>query len=433
MTRPGTRQQTAAPEARPRLAHQGVRAVRVLYPDLHGVARGKDIPLRHFPALADGGRHLLRRRDGHRPPPHAGRRRRGGLRRPRRAPGPRHAARRPVAARGRVVPRRGVHARRLEPVAGLPARAARARRRAPTRSAACDPSSRPSSSSSSSSATRMRRTATRRYVDELSRVYTVGAVSDPRRPRAADAALVRRARARGVRREPRVHELAVRDQREALGRARRRRPRLHAEGGGEGDRGPRGSRSRRSWADRSPTRAAPGSTSTSRSPTATAAERVRRRGRSRRAEPARARASSRACSSTRRACRRCSGPTVNAYKRILPDSLAPDPRELGSRQPHRVLPRPERARRRARVEIRTRRRRRERPPDRRGDPARGARRDRARARAAGAGRRRRLPHGRRPRRHAAPGATSAPRSTRSRRTTALVERLGGARRRRSSR
>ena len=33
----------------------GVRAVRVLYPDLHGVARGKDIPVRHFPGLADEG------------------------------------------------------------------------------------------------------------------------------------------------------------------------------------------------------------------------------------------------------------------------------------------------------------------------------------------------------------------------------------------
>ena len=33
----------------------GLKAVRVLYPDLHGVARGKDIPLRHFPALAAEG------------------------------------------------------------------------------------------------------------------------------------------------------------------------------------------------------------------------------------------------------------------------------------------------------------------------------------------------------------------------------------------
>jgi glutamine synthetase len=30
------------------LAQQGVRAVRLLYTDLHGVARGKDIPIPHF-------------------------------------------------------------------------------------------------------------------------------------------------------------------------------------------------------------------------------------------------------------------------------------------------------------------------------------------------------------------------------------------------
>jgi glutamine synthetase len=33
----------------------GLKAVRLLYTDLHGVARGKDIPLRHFPGLADEG------------------------------------------------------------------------------------------------------------------------------------------------------------------------------------------------------------------------------------------------------------------------------------------------------------------------------------------------------------------------------------------
>jgi glutamine synthetase len=44
------------PEAAAReLAAQGVRAVRVLYTDLHGVARGKDVPLRHFPGMCDDG------------------------------------------------------------------------------------------------------------------------------------------------------------------------------------------------------------------------------------------------------------------------------------------------------------------------------------------------------------------------------------------
>ncbi len=37
------------------LAGQGVRAVRLLYTDLHGVARGKDIPLRHFADLCEEG------------------------------------------------------------------------------------------------------------------------------------------------------------------------------------------------------------------------------------------------------------------------------------------------------------------------------------------------------------------------------------------
>ena len=110
------------------------------------------------------------------------------------------------------------------------------------------------------------------------------------------------------------------------------------------------------------------------------------------------------------------GPTINAYKRILPDSLAPDPRELGPRQPHRLLPRPERARRAGARRDPDGRRLGLPAPDHRGAPARRARRDRARAR-------------RRPSRSSATptGSTtptparrcppiSAPRSTRSRPT-----------------
>ena len=33
----------------------GVRAVRLLYTDLHGVARGKDIPVGHFAEMCDEG------------------------------------------------------------------------------------------------------------------------------------------------------------------------------------------------------------------------------------------------------------------------------------------------------------------------------------------------------------------------------------------
>ena len=37
------------------LTERGVRAVRLLYTDLHGVARGKDIPVRHFAGLCEEG------------------------------------------------------------------------------------------------------------------------------------------------------------------------------------------------------------------------------------------------------------------------------------------------------------------------------------------------------------------------------------------
>jgi glutamine synthetase len=37
------------------LVAQGVRAVRLLYTDLHGVARGKDIPVRHFAGMCEEG------------------------------------------------------------------------------------------------------------------------------------------------------------------------------------------------------------------------------------------------------------------------------------------------------------------------------------------------------------------------------------------
>jgi glutamine synthetase len=50
-----TSQEREAEAALEALDAPGLKAVRVLYPDLHGVARGKDIPLRHFPALAAEG------------------------------------------------------------------------------------------------------------------------------------------------------------------------------------------------------------------------------------------------------------------------------------------------------------------------------------------------------------------------------------------
>jgi glutamine synthetase len=51
MTGGGHEAETACRE----LAANGVRAVRVLYSDLHGIARGKDIPVRHFAGMCEEG------------------------------------------------------------------------------------------------------------------------------------------------------------------------------------------------------------------------------------------------------------------------------------------------------------------------------------------------------------------------------------------
>ena len=218
----------------------GVRAVRLLYTDLHGVARGKDIPIGHFGGHVRGGRRLLRRRDGDRPPAHAGRRRRGGLRRLRDQARPRHAARRAVAAGGGVVPRRGLDARRLRALAVVPAGAAAPGRRR-VRGAGPDADRRARSSSSSSpSATRRRENGLRRYVDELSRVYTVGAVSDPRE---IVLKMLLWCDELGLQAFAANHEF-MNSQYEInvkhSGGSRRGRPRVHAQGGGEGDRRARG-------------------------------------------------------------------------------------------------------------------------------------------------------------------------------------------------
>ena len=79
-----------------------------------------------------------------------------------------------------MVPRRRVDPRRLRALAVVPARAARARRRRLRGAGPLAGRRARSSSSSSSSATADAPGGLRRYVDELSRVYTVGAVSDPR-------------------------------------------------------------------------------------------------------------------------------------------------------------------------------------------------------------------------------------------------------------
>ena len=101
-------------------------------PALHRPARRRPRQGHPGPALrrhVRGGRRLLRRRDGDRPAAHAGRRRRGGVRRLRDQARPVDASAGSVAAGSRLVPRRGLDARRLRPLARLPSCAARARDR----------------------------------------------------------------------------------------------------------------------------------------------------------------------------------------------------------------------------------------------------------------------------------------------------------------
>ena len=94
-------------------------------------------------------------------------------------------------------------------------------------------------------------------------VYTVGPQADPDGRRAPDHRGAGRLGHGHVRRQPRVHELAVRDQPAPRAGADRRRPRVPAEVRGQGRRRAQRAASPRSWASRSTTRAAPASTSTS--------------------------------------------------------------------------------------------------------------------------------------------------------------------------
>ena len=217
----------------------GVRAVRLLYTDLHGVARGKDIPIGHFGGMCEEGVAFCAAVMGtdlrHTPvvggevgyvdfaiKPDLDTLRAGA-----------------VAAGGGVVPRRGLDARRLRALAVVPAGAAAAGRRR-VRGARADADRRARARVLPRRARPVggERPAPlrRRALPRLHGRRRLGSARD----RAQDAALVRRPRPAGVRREPRVHELAVRDQRQALGGARRRRPRVHAQGRGEGDRRARG-------------------------------------------------------------------------------------------------------------------------------------------------------------------------------------------------
>ena len=219
----------------------------------------------------------------------------------------------------------------------------------------------------------------RRYVDELSRVYTVGAVSDPREIVLRMLLWCDELGLAGVRREPRVHELAVRDQHQALGGARRRRPRVHAQGGGEGDRRARGA----ARDLHGPPICRPGRLRLPRPPLA----RGRRTASNAFADAAGPEGLSPLAAQLHRGRDRARAGPAGAARADDQRLQADPPRqpradacELGPRQPHRVLPGPERARL-ARARRDPHRRRLRLPaPDHRRAAARRARRDRARPR-----------------------------------------------------
>ena len=263
----------------------GLRAVRVLYPDLHGVARGKDIPLRHFPGMAEEGVTFCAAVMGtdlrHTPVV-------GG------EEGYVDLSVRPDLQTLRVVPWQPEvawclgEARTLDGAEPWPV-CPRSLLRSVVEAYAereLEPVVAPELEfflvERDDGGTGRHPPVRRRALAGLHRRLGLG----PARHRAQDAPLVRRARPRGVRREPRVHELAVRDQRQALGRTRRRRPGVHAQGGGEGDRRPRGSsRDVHGAAVRRPGRlGVPSPSLAGRRP---GAERVRRRGRPGRSQPTR--------------------------------------------------------------------------------------------------------------------------------------------------
>ena len=354
------------------LRGQGVRAVRLLYTDLHGVARGKDIPLGHFVELRRGRGRVLRGGDGHRP----------------------RATRRSSAARrGTSTSRSGPTSTRCASSRGSRrspgASARRGRSTAPTTGPSCPrallarvvaryararPAARSSGpSSSASSATRdPRRPAGCAATSTSCRACTRSARSPiPRQIKLQDAAL--RRTSSGSRRSPANHEFMnsqyeINIKHSAALDAADRAFMLKARG--QGDRGDARGSWRRSWGARSPTRAGRASTCTCRSRTPT----VRNAfacDEARRAEPARP-AVRRRRDRARAGAAGAARPDGERVQADPPGQPRADPRELGPRQPHRVLPRPERARLADARRDPHRRRLGVRAPDHRGAPARRA-------------------------------------------------------------
>ena len=170
---------------------------------------------------------------GDRPAAHAGGRWGRGLPRPDRAPRHGHDALAAVGARRRLVPGRPRAGRgRPAPIADPRGAVRRDGRRAGRARARADRRPR--------ARVLPRRARRRRSHPPPRRPAEHGLHGRPagrsRRPRARHDREPGPARARRVRHEPRVHERPVRDQPAARGRARRRRPRVPAEVGGQGHR-----------------------------------------------------------------------------------------------------------------------------------------------------------------------------------------------------
>ena len=261
----------------PELSDTSVSTVRVIYPDLHGVARGKDVPLVEFDRVAEHGLAFCAAvmATDLRHTPVLG----GEIGYPDLVAKPDLATLtllpwepgvacciadvHPVAAGSRV--------------AGRPARRRPPRRRRATRSSASRRSSGPELEFFLCERDDAAPGGLRRYVDHLSMVYTVGPQADPR---GVVRQITEPLAGMGMGTFAANHEF-MNSQYEINLRhgagADRRRPRVPPQGRGQGRRRAGRAASPRSWASRSTTRAArastctsaPTATTTTRSPTAT--------------------------------------------------------------------------------------------------------------------------------------------------------------------
>ena len=190
-----------------RLIDDGVTTVRLSYPDLHGIARGKEYPVGVLRPPGRRRRCALRGHHDGRPAPQRasqassmGSRTSSRGRTPRRSHGsrgiPRWRGASPISS-GWAAPPYGC---RL--ACGAEARGRRVREARPT-----SPCSGRSSSSICASPTRSAEWGWRRYVDNPSHVYTVGVVADPRGVLREMLARLRRPGPRRLRGEPRVRPL----------------------------------------------------------------------------------------------------------------------------------------------------------------------------------------------------------------------------------